>query len=483
MAAIPSVTETVLDGGLGITDPVAMTPVVFGVTSGGVANTVYSYSTTSSLKAEQVQGPAVEAVAHLLDNSGGPVLLVKLTGSVAAANSSVTKSGSGPAVTVSGASNGDYSIRLVIVAGGALGTGTFKYCCDDAPGLTDSDRTYSETLTIPSGGTFAIPNTGITATFPTGTYVAGESYSCDAKCAGWNASDLAAGFVALAASTSVDLWRFALAVTSKGCGDTTAHALLATALQTQLTALATKNRYRRGIIASGIGDTASAVAAAFASVAGDRILVAHGLTRRASSKPFPGFAYPTTSSAESFAQRAAKSLPSTDLKRVKSGPLDALLSITHNEDASPSSLDSVRVSTLRTWQGKAGFFITQGRLKTVEGSDFDGWQKGILMDIACETAHKGMVDVVGSSVRTRDDGTIDEADAKTIETEVGARLAAKLLTPFNAEGTPGYVSKLRFRVDRTVNINRTGKIVTRVGIRPLGYANWIEQTLGYAINI
>lgn len=487
MSAIPSAREIIRSDGLSVIDPVTQVPVVIGASSSGTVNAVAAYSSVQTLVDEQAQGPGVEEVAHILSNSGGPVVFVKIATTVAASNGTVTTVGTGPACTFAGAATIDTRLRVVIVTGGANGTATFKYCCDDAPGITDDSlRTYSETLTVPAGGTFVVPNLGITITFPVGTHVANTTHSVDVQCAGWNSTDLAAAFTALMSSVHADSWRFAYPVTSRACGDETAHALLVTALQTQLNSLASVSRHRRGIIAAEQGGSPTAVATALASVTGERVLVAFGQTRRATTKPFPGFAYPTLHAAGCFAQRAASSLISTDLKRVKSGPLAALASITRDEDKAPTGLDNIRVSTLRTWQGKSGFYVTQGRLKSAAGSSFDSWPLGIIMDVAAEAAHAVMVDVVGSSVRTNSGdeedkpaGTIYETDASDIEVEAKNRLNPLLLQETNAEGSPGHVSDYRFQVDRTVSILTTKTIRYRVAFLPRGYADYIVGDFGY----
>jgi hypothetical protein len=567
---IPSVKERVRDFGTGISEPAEMTPVVFGVSSLGAPNVAEFYGSTPALRDGRGEGPAVETAAHILDQGGGPLIFIGASPSIGASNSAVTQEGPGAVVTISGDSTIDARLRLKILSSGLRGVATFAYTLDDFEGSRDQDRTYSEELTIPAGGSFVIPNvgltvsfeeqtnsavtqtgpgptvtiagtpegiydaiieittggsvgtavfrwsvdggqswtsnvltaasvvlgtTGLTANFSAGTYeigttyewvtvgfVAGSEYRADVECAAWNAADLAGGFAALSGSIP---WRFFVAVTSKGNGDAASHALLAIALQTHLNSLANASKYRRGMIAAeqgpvqGQSDSPSSVVTEFASVAGIRCLIAYGAVRRSTSKPFPGYAFPVTHAVDAFAARAAESLMSTDLKRVLSGPLPALTRIFHDDYQSPTPLDNAKISTLRTWDGKDGSYITQARLKSPSGSDFKLWPHGVVMDVACEIVHAEQVDLIGAGFRYNPNGTLDERDAIRWEEVIGQALAAQLVTPRNAEGFDGHVVAVRYRLSRTQDVRSTGVILGSVGILPLGYVDFIETELGF----
>jgi len=262
MPAIPSSSSSQRDFGTGVTPPATMVPVIFGRSSLGATNAVELYASSQALRDARGEGPAVETGAYVLDKAGGPIVFIGADATVDASNGAVTKVGSGPDVTLSGNATVDARIRAVIVTGGALGTARFKYCCDDFAGAKDSERTYSETVLVPSGGTFAVPGLGITLTFEAGTYVVGDTYTADVECAAWNASDLAEAFTALAGSNVP--WRFFVGVLSKGNGGASGHATIGAALQTQLATIATAGKHRRGMLAADAGqDAAAAVVTAW----------------------------------------------------------------------------------------------------------------------------------------------------------------------------------------------------------------------------
>jgi hypothetical protein len=402
-----------------------------------------------------------------------------------------TSTAGGGGVTVTGTANLDALVRVEIMTSGELGVARFRYSLDGYTGDSAAERTYSETLYVPAGGTFQIPGLGITLTFDDATndFVAGDFYVCEVEAAASNSTNVAAAFAAITASPT--RWRFCLLVTSKGNGNAVAHAILGAALQSHLNTLANTSKYRRGMMASTHEDTAASVVAAWDDVIAIRCLIAHGQVRRTTVKPFSGYAFPVTNAADVFAARAARSLPSTDLKRVRSGPIEEVVKLFHDEYRTPSNLDDIKVSTLRTFENFEGIYVTQGRLKSPDGSDFRYWPLGIVMDIACETVNAGLTREIGRGVRyasvTVDShtyvGTIDDRDATVIEESVSQDLIAQLLAPINAEGFEGHITDIRYRISRTHNFQATGVVIGQVGILPLGYIDYLETTIGFVVSL
>lgn len=407
------------------------------------------------------------------------------TFTVTGGGGSVTAAAPGGAGTITM----DARIRVEILSDGGLGEATFRYNLDGYDGDTEDERTYSEELFVPAGGTFAIPNLGVTLTFADEDFFEGDLYVCDVECAAPNATDLGD---ALDAAIETEIpWRFVVVATSNQVGSSTSHALLATALQASLESAAGESVYRAGMISTG-GDTAAEALAAFDDVTGARILTAYGKCRRATVKPFAGMAFPITPVVDVFAARAAKSLASTDLKRVISGPHTSIVKLFHDERVSPSGLDTIRVSTMRTFRGRRGEkYITQGWLKSAAGSDFTIWPRRIVMDIMCETVHEQLILEIGRGFRTvtavinavQYPGVIDPRDRGPLEQRVSQPLISRLLTPLNAEGVPGHVDDLRYKVSRTHNFLSTSTIVGQVSAESLGYVNDADTQLGFVVSL
>jgi hypothetical protein len=484
---LAGVSQTIRDPGLGLSGNVSMIPVILGKCSLGTDLDVKAFSNPVTLVTERGVGAAVEAAAFILNKIGGPVIVVNSPTSVAASNGSVTKSGGGPTVTIAGTALFDANIRIEIMLGGALGVGQFRYTLDDYVGATDSTRTWSATLTIPSGGTFAIPGLGITVTFPAGTYVLAETYSATVNCAAFNSTNLGAAMDALKAS-GLD-WRFVYCVSTNNTGDEAAHATLIAALQSKLQSFTTTGDYKRGIISTSV-EVANPIAD-IGDVVAVRVNPIYGLARVIGANPLVGFGTPVIPASSLVAFRAAGCGASTDLKRVKGdgykdgGPLPDVLEIFQDEFKNELGLNAKKISSLRTYPKKTGFFVTEGFLKSADGSDFTKWHRGICMDIACEVSWTITTDWIGMGVRVNAEGegggagTIDDRDAQRLEKEVQDALEQALLNPQNAEGTKGHVSRVQYKIDRTNNVLGTETILGTVGILPLGSVTWVHNTLQF----
>lgn len=479
---IPGQTLTINDPGLGIATPASSIPLFFGRTSSGTANVLKSHSSPIDLRAEFGEGPCVEAAVHCLATAGGPVRVAKSANSVAGANSAVTKTAVGSStgtVTVSGTPNDDYAVEVEITKTGTVGTGEFKYTLER--NRPTAARTYSEIITIPAGGTFVLPNTGLTITFVPGGgavfFEKGDKHSFDSTAPMWNSSDLSALVTALLADST--FFNFMV-----GCGKHATAAGAATifsAYDTHLTSFANVFRYVRGMMDAGAEGTATTITA-FAAVSSRRILAAYGSVDMTSSKPFAGWGAPRQQSVGIFAAAAARNLISTDLARFASGPLPSVLNITHDEFKT-EVMDSQKFATLRTFPGIDGFFATNARLKSPAGSDFTDWQFGRIMDEACRVTYEAQLNYLSAGIRTKANGTIDERDALRIEADITGKLNAVLRQPKNAEGTSGHVSDLAYRISRTQNLNSTKQLNSEVAIRPLGYPKFIVTQLGYALAV
>lgn len=83
-----------------------------------------------------------------------------------------TKTGTG-SMTAAGTPNNEYNVIVEIIKAGALNVATFKYSINNG-------TTYSDEITVPIGGTYVIPETGLTLTFTAEaeqTFVSGDKFS------------------------------------------------------------------------------------------------------------------------------------------------------------------------------------------------------------------------------------------------------------------------------------------------------------------
>jgi hypothetical protein len=475
-------TLNVVDPGQGLVQPATSTPLVYGPCSGGSANVLENFNSIPDLLTAHPQGPAVETGAYILTHGGGPIRFMKSAATVAGSFSAVVESGPpGPDVTVAGTPNDFYDAKVEIVLGGALGTATFKYSLDGG-------KNYSATLVTPVGLTYVMPNTGGTLTFTTGTQVAGTIHSFTGTPAMWNASDLAAGFAAI----TLDFTPWDFFVGSGRHATSAAAVTVGAALQSSLSALTTSQRWVRGMMDAGDEATAAAVVTAFGPVVSDRVMYTYRGLRRSTPKAFPGWASPMLGFLDGEAMLAARSLVSTHLGRYLSHNLSnfGATEINYDEEKS-AALNAAKISTPRTIPGVAGIWNKTPWLKAADGSDFQRWQFGRVMDSACKTTFLSLLPFLNVGLRTQTRvvggltyvGTLDDREITRIEDKVNEQLSAVLRQPANAEGQAGHVTDIRYTIDNTWNALSNQSIKGQVTIIRLAYAEKFTTSLGFAAQI
>jgi hypothetical protein len=480
---VPSEQIVILDPGLGLVTADPNAPLITGWSSLGVANTLLSFSNPADVRSTLGYGELAEDVGNMLRVKGSPVLAMASAATTAGTISAVTHTaGAGPTMTAAATvPTGRYTVRIKIISTGALGVGTFQFTLDNhSP--TDVAPQFSQTRTIPSGGSFVIPNSGITLTFPAGTYV-GTSGTQDIydftteppKC---TPTDLAANGTALLALPGLKfpLWFLAQTNLTGVLGGA-----LFTSLAGQMTSLAAQFRFARAFCDLGSGDTTTNLITAAVAVADRRVDASYGYVLLQSTMPFEGFATRKCDVNSALAPRIAGSLISSDVGRTASGNIPGVVKIYHDAFVDPT-VDAAQVSTMKTYPNQAGFWPTNGFLKSPAGSDFQKVQYGRIMDQACSAVFSAVFPFILEGFRTLADGTIDPLDAADVETAGRNALRDVLLRPNNARGRPGHVSAINFSVDRTINLNTTGQLKTKTAIRPLGYPGTIVNELGFTLN-
>jgi hypothetical protein len=471
----------ITDPGQGLVQEATSTPFVYGPCSGGSANVLETFNSIPDLLTAHPQGPAVESAAYILTHGGGPIRFMKSGNTVAASVSAVVESGApGPDVTATGTPNDFYDVKAEIVLGGALGVATFRY-------TLDGGKTYSSTLTTPVGLTYLIPNTGVTLTFTVGTQVAGTIQSFTTTPAMWNSADLAAGIAVITADFTP--WDFFV-----GCGrhaTATAAATVGAALQSSLEGLVNSQRWVRGMLDAG-DEAHAALITAYAATVSPRLLYAYRGLRRSTPKAFPGWGTPKLAAVDGMAMLAARSLISTHLGRYLSHNLATFgaTEIDYDEEKT-AALNGHKIATLRTIPGSPGIWVKTPWLKGADGSDFQRWQFGRVMDQACKTTYLSLLPFLNVGLRSQTRiinsttylGTLDDREITRIEDKVNEALSAVLRQPANAEGTAGHVTDIRYTIDRTWNALSNQSIKGEVAIVRLAYAEKFKTQLGFAAQI
>ncbi len=482
--AIPSLTLTIRDPGLSLTEAGNLTPLLAGVAGSGDTDRLYPISSPGQAVDTLGDGPLPELACRVLSEAGGPVLCGRIPGDVAAVLGAVAvarEDASTGTIAPTGTPSDTASVLIAITKTGTLGVGKFTYSLDDG-------TTVSDEITIPSGGTYLIPRYNVTLTFTPGGgpvfFEQGDEFSFASKAAHINTTGLGTFIDVVQASTRS--WRF-LSLAGKPA-DATAGAVLAAAMATHMTTLATAKRYRFAILDSGgVGaadsgeDDDDATVTAFAAVANTRLGVGFGEARRTTVKPYPGWGTPTQPAHHEVTARIAAGLISTHAGRVATGPLPGVLAITHDERVT-EGMRAAGFMTLRTWDLLNGFYPTDGRIKAPAGSDFQQAHLRMVMDVACETTVVALTTQANKSVRVLTDGTgrIHPLDAAAWREVALRKLRINLLQPLNAEGTPGHVSGVEVTVDPEWDVLSSESVSVAVALVPLGYVEHILIGVGYA---
>jgi hypothetical protein len=494
--ALPGITNTILDGGLGVTTPASSRPHVVGPCATGPLNTPTLISNQRQLKDTfGTHGPLVDCVGYILDQAGGPVVVTRTADSVAAtydggtSDTAVASSGGGTdneIVTAVATSEPklDADVLVTIQEGGARGAMTFTYSLDGGE---------SESAVIAGATTVALGDTGITLEFEPGAvnpYVAGATYSVAARAAMYNSADLATAFDAI----ELSLLTFDFLVFAGNAATSSAAATLFSTIATQMTAFQSADRYYGAIMSAGEDSAANALTA-FSALTSSRVAVMFGGFRSAPAFGTVGRSLPLLPASYAAAMRATGNVMSTDLAQTfgadSVGALVGCTEISHNEFTENAGLDDAKIGTLRTYANLIGFYITNVWMKSGSGSDFEFWQHRRMMDEACKEVSARHSELISSNVVVKADGTgslvefaalgIEKKVQRGLDNRIGSALRG--IGPTTVDGSTGHVSDQRYQVDRTNNVLSTKTLIATVSIVPRGYLKQLQTTLSYKLAV
>lgn len=434
------------------------------VTTGGLRGTAqFAFSINGGEYGTPVLSAATMAVAGSLVTLAiasqtytlGDVWTIKTTGVI-----SLVGAGTVGWVTISSASPVDaYDIILEVLAGGALGTATFRYS-------VDGGNSYTPAIATPGAGIYALSGLGIYVTLA-GTFVAGDTYAFTSTAASYSTSDATSALTALLADSRE--WGFVHIV---GAPSSAANAAtLAGVVDTSMTSAETQFRYVFAVVeCPSDGITDATIIAAFESFASTRIMVCAGDVGHVS--PVSGQIL-RRNCAWVVTSRIAKIRVGVDPAWVQLGRIPNVVSLYRNEAVTPG-LDAARFTTMRTFIGFAGYYITNGNMMAPAGSDFGLVQYRRVMDRACQVVRAAEIPMLSMSVRIDPKtGYIDERDAQSFEARVGSQLKTALVAT-------GDASAAAVVVDRQTNLLSSASQPVTVQIVPLAYFKEIDNTIGFA---
>lgn len=456
----PNVFQTIVDGALGsaVSNTDGASALV-GVSSSGTANTVYVFTRPSDVSATLGSGPLVEAACYRLEASGGPVYCCPVTSSVGS-NSAVTAAGGGLAVTLSGTPLDAYQGKLKYISGGAVGTATFQYSLDNGDNWSD---------TLSTAATYALPGTGLTLTFPAGTYSTAHTHSWTSTAPYYTLSNLNSAINALLASPYA--WEFCHVV---GAGTAaTDSATIAAGLQVLADSAASNYRYI-WFLQEAADDTDTNLLSSFASFLGKNVAIGAGYCELRSSVSGRIYKRSIAWPAHAMAARVVQERNgiATELGRVRNGSLPGVVSLYRDEAATPA-LNAGRFITATTYVGNPGFFITESKTMAAPGSDYALLPRLRVVNKAATICRQYLLTNVNETVETNSDGTITEAAAQKIEEELNNQLSTQMVQ------TSRNVQRCTVAVDRSVNVLSTSTLNVETRTKPYAYAKTINNTIGF----
>lgn len=334
--------------------------------------------------------------------TGHPVVLVRSDNSTAGAYGAITDTGTGTSTPTAGVTEpvDAFDVKVEFIEGGTVGVAGITYRWS-----IDGGKTKSKTLALGVANSITIPDTGVTIALGAGTIVAGDSISFTTTAPANTNADLAASLEALrvtslpfdavlldidADATTVatcDLWLKNLG-NQKGKFKT----IILTARPRG--PIETEAEYRDAMAL--LFDAAASIDILVCADRADLVSVLRGV-----KMPRP--------TGLMVASRGMAIPVGEDAARVARGPLPGV-SITderrnpkYHDEANFPGLDDLRLTTLRTFEGREGVFITNARLLSPTGSDYVYWQHARVINRASEIAHAKYTELLSSGVKKSDE--------------------------------------------------------------------------------
>ncbi len=482
---IPSVSISKVDGGTGVTRPSTKGIGAYVSTAEkGTDNQPQQFLRSDVVVGEFGTGALSEGGAYLMAVSGNPCLLVKGAASTAADYGSFAAGDSNQGATAASAGGtdplDDYTAVITCKKDGTVGVDGITYTYS-----LDGGQTESALQALGTDTTILIPDSGVTFSFTAATMKAGDTYTVVTSGPKNANGDLTDALEALRVSNSP--WEIV-------CFDGPADGDTVDVLDTWIKEMATRGRFRSAICTArpraASGETeaeyATYLEGEFASKASLDVVVCADVGDV--SSPFPNRGTTAAKSPRpvglAVLARAMQIPVGEDPAYVTRGPVPKF-GITdsrggpkyHNEYMYPG-LDDLRITTLRTFDGRPGTFITNANLLSPAGSDFVYLQHARTINRACEIAFQVLGDALSRGVAKNPkagpngERYIAEGAALQIEQVANQAIRAEL---------SGQVDEIRFSVSRTDDISsNAGATVTgQIENVALAYIKKFAVTAGF----
>lgn len=478
-----NVTETIQDGGLGIiAATVSALHLVLGVASVGTPNNLYSFSSALDIQTIAGAGPGPEAAAFELSypNSGGTVLFMPITASVAGISSAVTPTRVGSStgtVTTATAPNDAYSPLITIVSSGTgqlVTGGNVQITVSLDGGLTTSQATL-----VPSSGTFVVTGTGITLTFSVSatTFDAGDKFSFTCQAPFYGSSDVNTALGAL--GNLNQLWSYAHFVGYPTVGNSTANATasasIAATIQANFATYANNGRYARYIMEAppSVDTDLQTAFTNFVDTRGRVVVGTEPVNSAISGRKL------TRSHAWPDSGRWGSVRPSISAGQFNLGGLPGILSLNRDERTATTKMFDSRFGVSLTYIGQVGFYSDVGKTMAPLGSDYVLFMNGRVMDVACTVARSALFQYLNTPVRVNQTGTVGQPGGPGTILEQDARGIENFITQQIRAVLGPDITDVVVKTNRVDNILSSGLLRVQIRVIPFGYVQAISADIGF----
>jgi hypothetical protein len=469
--AIGTVTITIQNGGLGqLPANNAQGIAILGCSSSGTNDVLTAESQPDNVVSDFGYGPMPRAAVYQLNVAGGTAYCMRVSAATAGTAGSVTMSvdaTSTGVATLSGAPYSNYSVLGKITSTGTgqtIGSGTMR-----AQVSLDAGNKFGAEFFVPTGGTCAISNSGLTANLNTGTWAYGDTFSATCKNPEWDSSGLTTAFAALAADTQP--WSLIHLVGYPQQGAASANlesmASLHAALDVLLAGLTSRKKFVRCLMNAPACTKAELIASSLTTTASsDRIMVNAPLATVAN--PLDGYALQEPWSTV-IAGRLAQIPPSQSPGEPLLGKLLGVTAVTLSENTDTGIYDYGYCVAQRI-PDFTGFYCDRGNVKCDTGSDYNTIMNGRVIDLVCRNANAIGYRYLNARIKVdKTTGKILDSEASAIEAYFTTQLRTTCGTEF---------SGISVAVNRNENLLTTKTLTVTISVVPFGYAENVEITIG-----
>lgn len=421
-----------------------------------------------SMSAKKIQeqlglSPLADACMDSVENGANLIYCIPVAASVDGKNSEVKKTGTGTGtLTITGKPNNSYQMVVKITKEGGLNEAACKYSFDG--GLKFSDE-----ITIPIGGQLAIAPTGLTLVFAAGgenskSFELNDTFAFSTTAPQMNNEDVLAAidklrkikatveFVHIVGEASKALWS-ACAVEAEKFFSTYFKPLFFVLEAPNITTEQTAQTYTATLLADRKGCNSIYVQVVTARGVYTRM---DGTTQEINLAGVVSGFYAQADVQQSIGEVKSFHVPENKLLSLTPAGIEDCL----------ADLDDGGFLTLRTYEGLAGWYVTNARMLAPEGSDYQYAERVRVHNRMAREVRKELLQQLQSQI------DINNLDA---ELEAIAKFAE---TPLDQMVTDKEISSARIIIPEGQDILSTEKLNLIIRYVPIGYVREMEVNLG-----